>query len=198
MKSLRFDGFVDLVEAADNKLDEIIKYDEYNSVSIIAKYESAKQILKQLAFIDYTFKSIELHDEMFDNYYDEYIISIDAIDNNHEIWCEPMKRSEGYIDDESTISYILDECSSEVLKHCNAQFKYDTYVDEVCDDLDDNNKSDVSGTDADIKYDKDVDGNTHGFSVSKSDENSSIFYSYYTTEDLNHDDIRDLLKIFDI
>ena len=50
--------------------------------------------------------------------------------------------------------------------------------------------------DSAIHYSTDKDGETHGFSASKSDGNSYISYSFYTTENLDREIVSDLLKNF--
>lgn len=43
---------------------------------------------------------------------------------------------------------------------------------------------------------KDDDGNVHGFTASKSDGDSYLSYSYYSTNELKDDDIRSMLNAF--
>ena len=66
----------------------------------------------------------------WENYHDEYLISL----NNDGIWCEPMKLDGKYLTDESTITYILDNCSSKVIPYCKGKTVYEVTVgDDVCD-----------------------------------------------------------------
>ena len=39
-------------------------------------------------------------------------------------------------------------------------------------------------------------GNTHGFTASKSDGDSYMSYSYYSSDELSHEDIQKMLKAF--
>ena len=69
----------------------------------------------------------------WENYHDEYLISL----NNDGIWCEPMKLDGKYLTDESTITYILDNCSSKVIPYCKGKAVYEVTVgddDCNCDD----------------------------------------------------------------
>ena len=43
---------------------------------------------------------------------------------------------------------------------------------------------------------EDEDGNTHGFTASKSDGDSYMSYSYYSSDELSHEDIQNILKAF--
>ena len=71
----------------------------------------------------------------WENYHEEYLISL----NNDGIWCEPMKLDGKYLTDESTITYILDNCSSKVIPCCKGKNVYEVTVgidedDCECDD----------------------------------------------------------------
>ena len=204
MEKLHFDDYKDFVIECDEKLRSIIKFDKYNSVSIIALYKDARNIIKEFCCEGYELRSVEIHDEEFDGYFDEYIVSIDNIDGYLEVWCEPMSHKNRYIIDESTVCYVLGNCSSEVYNYIESSYVYEVGI-KCIEDLDkkedfcsENSDLYVGDNEPKIKYDNDENGNTHGFSVSKSDENSSIFYSYYTTNNLEKDDIHNLLKIFDM
>ena len=87
----------------------------YDNVSIVAKYDETKEILKELLCIGYDIVSINLESE--DVYSDEYIISILNIDGEFSIWSEKLKRDNGYSNDESTVTYIMGNCSSNVKSH---------------------------------------------------------------------------------
>lgn len=84
--------------------------------------------------LGYDLNSIELKNPELG--YDDvpYVISVCGIDSEHEVWCEPMIRDNGeYIDDESSIIYVLDNCSSEVLKHLDSECIFEVSVgDDEC------------------------------------------------------------------
>ena len=70
----------------------------------------------------------------WDGYDDEYILSM----NHDGIWLEKFKREDGkYLTDESTITYILDNCSSKVILCCKGKNVYEVTVgieeDDECD-----------------------------------------------------------------
>ena len=69
----------------------------------------------------------------WDGYDDEYILSM----NHNGIWLEKFKREDGkYLTDESTITYILDNCSSKVIPYCKGKIVYEVTVgkdDDECD-----------------------------------------------------------------
>ena len=121
MKNLYFDDFEDFACAVADTYDAL-DYDE-EDVAIIAKYEEARQIVKELACIGYDLHSIDIDDE-FDGYNAEYIITL----YDNEIFCEPMLRENEYITDDSPVMYILDNCSSKVIPYCKGKNVYEVTV----------------------------------------------------------------------
>ena len=137
MKNLYFDDFEDFSCTVADTYDSL-KGEDYEDVAIIAKYEEARQIIKELLCIGYDIHSINIIDEEYGEYDAEYIISI----YDDEIWCEQMLRENGYITDDSPVMYILDNCSSKVIPYCNGKNVFEVTVgkedDECdCDDCDD-------------------------------------------------------------
>ena len=133
MKNLYFDDFEDLAcDIADNF--DMVK-DDFGDIAIIAKYEEAKEIIAELSCIGYSLESIRMSRPEWENYHEEYLISL----NNDGIWCEEMKSDGKYLPDESTITYILDNCSSKVISYCKGKIVFEVTVgiedDECgCDD----------------------------------------------------------------
>lgn len=108
-----------------------VKNDDFDDIAIIAHYDEAKQIIREILCLGYDLNSIELKDPELG--YDDvpYVISVCGIDSEHEVWCEPMVRDNGkYIDDESSIIYVLDNCSSEVLKHLDSECIFEVGIDD--------------------------------------------------------------------
>ena len=129
MKNLYFDDFEDLACTVADTYDSL-KGEDYEDVAIIAKYEEARQIIKELLCIGYDIHSINIIDEEYGEYDAEYIISI----YDDEIWCEQMLRENGYITDDSPVMYILDNCSSKVIPYCKGKNVFEVTVGE--DDCD--------------------------------------------------------------
>ena len=103
--------------------------DDFGDIAIIAKYEEAKEIIAELSCIGYSLESIRMSRPEWENYHEEYLISL----NNDGIWCEPMKLDGKYLTDESTITYILDNCSSKVIPYCKGNTVYEVTVgDDDC------------------------------------------------------------------
>lgn len=133
MERLEFYDYEEFACDIADKFDNID--DEFGDVSIIAKYDDAKEIIKELLCLGYNVASVELHREKFENYYDEYVIGL-----NHEgVWCEKFKRDTGYFTDESNIIYIMDNCSSAIIPYCKSETLYEVSIGDV-DDYKNENK----------------------------------------------------------
>lgn len=75
MKRLHFDTFEDL---ANNILEKYNSLDdEYGDVTIVAKYDEAKEIIKELLCVGYNIASIDINNPEHDNYFDEYFYLIE-------------------------------------------------------------------------------------------------------------------------
>ena len=132
MKNLYFDDFEDLACDIADTYDSL-KGEDFEDVAIIAKYEEARQIIKELLCLGYDIHSINVIDEEYSEYDAEYIISL----YGDEVWCEPMLRENGYLTDDSPVMYILDNCSSKIIPYCKGKVVYEVSVgyneDDKCD-----------------------------------------------------------------
>lgn len=126
MKNLYFDDFEDLACDIADTYDSL-DGEDFEDVAIIAKYDEARHIIKELLCLGYDIHSLEIHDELWENYNAEFIISL----YDNELWCEPMLRENGYLTDDSPVTYILDNCSSKVIPYCKGKTVYEV---GVCDD----------------------------------------------------------------
>lgn len=131
MERLEFNDYEEFACEVADTFDDICKNDDFNDIAIVAHYDEAKQIIREILCLGYDINSIELKDPELG--YDDvpYVISVCGIDSDHEVWCEPMIRDNGeYIDDESSIIYVLDNCSSEVLKHLDSEYIFEVGIGE--------------------------------------------------------------------
>lgn len=141
MERLQFEDYEEFVCDIADKFD-LVK-DEFGDVSIIAKYEEAKEIIREILCLGYDVASINIHREEFEEYYDEYRIAL----NQDGVWCEKFKRKNGYFDDDASITYVMDNCSSAVFKYIDSEEIYEVCVGE--DDNEDTKlKSPISGNDS--------------------------------------------------
>ena len=122
MERLEFNDYEEFACEVADTFDDIRKNDDFDDIAIIAHYDEAKQIIREILCLGYDINSIELKNPELGYYDVPYIISVCGIDSENEVWCEPMVRDNGkYIDDESSVVYVLDNCSSEVLKHLDSE-----------------------------------------------------------------------------
>ena len=129
MKNLYFYDFEDLACDIADRFDRLNK-GNFEDIAVIAKPDEIKEIFKELVCIGYDICNITYEHIDWDGYDDEYILSM----NHDGIWLEKFKREDGkYLTDESTITYILDNCSSKVIPYCKGKNVYEVTVgDDDC------------------------------------------------------------------
>ena len=131
MKNLYFDDFEDLAcDIADTY--DALDYDDEEDVVMIAKYDETRQIIKELLCLGYDIHSVEIHDDLWENYDAEYVVSL----YENEVWCEPMLRENGYIEEDAPVIYVLDNCSSKVIPYCKGNIVFEVTVGDGEDDCD--------------------------------------------------------------
>ena len=134
IKTLHFEDYEDFACAVSDAYDRVKSDDEYNSVDIVAKYEDAKEIIRELVGIGYGIAFIDkFGDPEWDGYDDAFVISL--LDD--EIWCEPVKRENEYIFVEADVVYILDNCNSKIVPKIEADEVYEVEVGNEYDEYDD-------------------------------------------------------------
>lgn len=147
IKTLHFEDYEDFACVISNTYDRVKSNDEYNSVDVVAKYEDAKEIIRELIEIGYGIAFIgELADPEWDGYDDAFVVSL--LDD--EIWCEPVKRKDGYIFVETDVVYIFDDCNSKIIPKIESDEVYEVeigdfdYDCENCDCHDETTTSSIS------------------------------------------------------
>lgn len=134
MEQLTFKNIEEFVNKVDDNFNKLLESsNDYDcpTINIVAKYEDTRQIIKELLWTDYNLRSIESLDAPdFGDYNDEYIISITNIDEDYEIWCEPMKKENDYISVNGNIIYILDNCSSKVIPYLCSKAVYEVNISD--------------------------------------------------------------------
>lgn len=193
IKVLHFEDLEDFACVMSDMYDRVKSDDEYNSVDVIVKYEDAKEIIRELVGMGYGITFIDkFGDPEWDGYDDAFVISL--LDD--EIWCEPVKRENGYIFVEADVVYIFDDCNSKIVPKIESNEVYEVGIGEDYDDCDGYCKNCECHDETYLHTSEDEDGNTHGFTASKSDGNSYMSYSYYSSDELSHEDIQKMLKTF--
>ena len=133
IKTLHFEDYEDFACAVSDVYDRVKSDDEYNSVDVVAKYEDAKEIIRELIGIGYGIAFInELADPEWDGYDDAFVVSL--LDD--EIWCEPVKLKDGYIFVEADVVYIFDDCNSKIIPKIEADEVYEVEIGNEYDGCD--------------------------------------------------------------
>lgn len=194
IKTLHFEDYEDFACAVSDAYDRVKSDDEYNSVDIIAKYEDAKEIIRELVGMGYSIAfATEFASPEWDNYDDAFVIGL----CDDEIWCEPVKRNDGYIFVEADVVYIFDDCNSKIIPKIESDEVYEVEIGDFnYDDCDGDCENCHAHDENYLHTSEDEDGNTHGFTASRSDGDSYMSYSYYSSDELSHEDIQEMLKAF--
>lgn len=134
IKTLHFEDYEDFACAVSDVYDRVKSNDKYDSVDVVAKYEDAKEIIRELVGIGYGIAFIDgFGDSERDGYDDAFVVSL--LDD--EIWCEPVKRKDGYIFVEADVVYIFDDCNSKIIPKIEADEIYEVEVGNEYDNCDD-------------------------------------------------------------
>ncbi len=134
IKTLHFENYEDFACAVSDTYDRIKSDDKYNSIDVVAKYEDAKEIIRELIGIGYGIAFIDkFGNPEWDGYDDAFVISL--LDD--EIWCEPVKRDDGYIFIEADVVYIFDDCNSKIIPKIESDEIYEVEIGNEYDDYDD-------------------------------------------------------------
>lgn len=129
IKTLHFEDYEDFACAISDAYDRVKYNDEYNSVDVVAKYEDTKEIIRALVGIGYGIAFVnEFGDPEWDGYDDAFVISL----YDDEIWCEPVKRKDGYIFVEADVVYIFDDCNSKIIPNIESNEVYEVGIGD-CD-----------------------------------------------------------------
>lgn len=180
MERLEFNDYEEFACEVADTFDSIRQNDDFDDIAIIAHYDEVKQIIREILCLGYDLNSIELKNPELG--YDDvpYVISVCGIDSDHEVWCE-------YIDDESSVIYVLDNCSSEVLKHLDSECIFEVGIGEdecECDECECACKKDEKPT---------TTSKESYFINGKSVDKSEFDKKYEEFEEMYLDNIRDML-----
>lgn len=186
MDIINVDEYEDIIDILLNRLLNTEK-----TVGIVVNKEFAEYITSILLKIPETsIKEIDFIDWYNIN---EYLVYI-----NNDGYVTAIPIDDKVVLDNADIIYInMDgDIKQDVIDYCVNEDK-EVILFGLTDDCNcDGDCENCIGHDYDVyKLDDDY---THGFTASKSDDNSYVSYSYYTTEDLSDRDIEKILKAFSI
>ena len=133
IKTLHFEDYEDFACAVSDVYERVKSNDKYDSVDVVAKYEDAKEIIRELVGIGYGIAFIDgFGNPEWDDCDDAFVISL----LEDEIWCEPVMRKDGYIFVEADVVYIFDNCNSKIIPKIEADEVYEVEIGNEYDDCD--------------------------------------------------------------
>ena len=208
MRNLNFYDFEDFAMKVSDTYDRVCATDKFNMVNVLALYDEAKEIVRELLCIGYSIRNINLTEPEFDGYEGEFIISI----LEGGIGVEPAKSNGKYLYAEAEVCYVLDNCSSKVIPNVHADEKYEISIDimDDCSDEDEcdpyscnhkapcgvfdkvekdglkiNDKDKIPTVKPGVKVTKDKDGDMSGVSFSRTDNSGGYeSWSVYSNREL--------------
>lgn len=178
LKRVEFDCICELANVMDDYILDNAPTGEYPIVSAYANYEVAKALVEALIILDNPIGAIlELEDYEMSHYDREYVVYL----SEDGVTCEKCYHENGYYNGGGDISFIHEDCNSKLLSHIDSQTicEFGIGSDECEDECD---CDECCGCDNKLTIESD--GDMHGFSVNRSDENGYSSYSFYST-DLN-------------
>lgn len=180
----------------EDKVDDIISiyinklYHTDKTVGVIVNKEIAEYIMEELLALDETsVKEIDLVDYMN---IDEYLVSVD---DDGVITVVPIE--DFGVLDKTDIFYIdMDgDISQDIINYCVNEDKEVILFGQE-DDCDGDCENCNCHDETYLHTSEDENGNAHGFTASRSDGDSYMSYSYYSSDELSHEDIQKMLKVF--
>lgn len=194
-------GTFDLWDAGD---------DDYPVITAYGKYDVIKELLEE--FIANGFEiSGDICLETLDSTGYEKEFALYLTEDGVSV-CKIFEDGR-YLNEYPDVAFVHEDCNSKLLKNIESKMIFefafddeleDDYDESCCDDCDcyecDNrlrskdNKCDESVPKKYVGYSKDDNGDLHGFTVSKSDADSYMSYSLYTSDKLSLRDIQSLMQ----
>ena len=179
------DKVEDIVEIYINRL-----YHTDKTVGAIVNKELAEYIMLELFALDETsFREVDLVDYMNIG---EYLVSVD---DGGVITIVPIE--DFGVLDKTDIFYIdMDgDIKQDIIDYCVNEDK-EVILFSQEDDCDGECENCPVHDETYLHTSEDEDENTHGFTASRSDGDSYMSYSYYSSDELSHEDIQKMLKAF--
>lgn len=201
--------FEEALDLTCSVMDKIDYSEEDYFVAVIGRYNEIRKIMKEILMFDTDIGigDVELRPKDSNGYTDEYILSVENVDGEVNVCCEPIKAEDEYLLSYADEMYILNNCSSKLLPYCSADMIYFTTIGEFEDSCGSDNNCETCNAecnctcctkcgseDSFINYSTDEDGELHGFSASKSDDGDYYSYSFYTNKSIHKNDIIEILK----
>lgn len=182
--ALNFGCTEDFADYIINRLEE----DGELFVEAVGKFETIKPLLKEvMTYESVDFENIEIESKNTDGYADEFVLSFWVNDRVIEVGCEKLKRDGEYIYLCGDETYLMEDCSTEVLSLCEATDVCFVYFDEESDCGEGCCQGCCECAD---------DGDVYGFVADTENDNGHSKIVYYSSIPVNKSDIKNILKNF--
>lgn len=193
MTTLNYESIEEFCEEVNECIETVHNTNEDKYVSVVAKYEEAKQIIRELIYYDYEIAQIEVNDPNWDDYDAEYEISV----INGKIFCSKMKSNDKYLASYASVVFFMEDVNSKCIKSFpESVFEYEVQIDDDCDcNIEDKDCED--GDSSSFLPCCENDG-LHGFTYSRSNDNGYVSHSFYSTECLKPDILKSISDILDL
>lgn len=185
------------IEFADRVCKQFIDLnDTFGSISVIALYDEAKQVIAACIRYGLDIVSVEIDNAEYGDYYDEYIITVDQ----EGLWCEPFKRNNKYIHTESDIVYIFENCNCKVIERCHSDVIYEVCTDNYNEeDIDADMLCGSCGNDGidnkcDCHIEAEAEAELHSVSLTVNQNGNFENYLYATSNKLSVNTMLDKIK----
>ena len=195
METLYFCEVYDFIERVeDTYYTEYARncYD-FTGICIIAHYEVMREIVNcLLEYTDFRLHDIVLENPETDGYADEWILTIDE---NAEIWCEKAKSENKYLNLCSNMTSVHNDVSSRFVTSNKNEPMVAFDISELSGTEDIQLKK-LSNSFNDYSKIEEDDGTVHGFSVSNFNNGSYHSLSFYSSDEVSDERIKDIAKLF--
>lgn len=180
---------------------ERVENDDELFLTVVGKFKEIKDIIKEIITIsDVDFESICIESPDSNGYIDEYVLDCWCGDGVVQIGCEPAKRDGRYLNLTGDETYIFDNCNHKLTSFCEGSKLYFVNIEDECNcdkECDTDCPCDCHNTPTrTLEFAKDEAGNIHGFSYSKSDNNSYTECSYYSSTNISDKQLKEMFAEF--
>lgn len=128
------DLYFEYIEDFADYIVERVELDEDIFVSVVGKFEEAKNIIKEMFCIaEVDFESLNIESAIMNNYEDEYVLDCWCDDGVVQIGCEPAKKDGEYLNLTGDETYLLENCSSKIIPLCKDSNLYFVNIEDECD-----------------------------------------------------------------
>ena len=191
---LKSDIKFDYIEDFADYVVDRVESDEEVFLTIVGKFNEIKYIIKEIMTVsDVDFENIDLCSPNIDNYTGEYVLDCWNNDGILEIGCEPIIKDGKYLNMVSEETYLLDNCSADIIALCEETDLYFVSIEDEDEDVCECNEECCGKCCCDCE-DEDEDKDSHGFEIDIETDRGYSKFTYYSSAPVNKTDIKNILR----